>query len=277
MKLTYSRFATSAVLLASALPCFAGLIEFDIDFNDALNQTGPSSSSLAGYFFTSRGEMATTGDFDGGTLVYPGPATPATFAVNPSLSTELIFQTGFLPSLSALTTAFPTGAYTINATNSGNTALNQSDSITNTGTFFTANTPLLTAATFNGLQGLQSSSAFNIAFPAFTPAAGTSEAFTFFTISNASTGAVVFNESFQPSSTTGFVLPANTLSPNTSYSYSLDYSDRVTGTGSTAPTNELFDVSTEGSFTTSAASVPEPGVAVLVGLGLLGIAVLRKR
>jgi hypothetical protein len=265
------------LVLTSAFPCSASLIGYDVDFNLSLNQTGPSAISLAGAFFASRGDMAAVGDFDGGTLTYPGPGSPAPFTVNPSSATELIYQTGFFASGPALDLAFPFGTYTINATNSGNAALNQSDSVARSADFYTGDTPSLNAATYNGLQGLQAFTSFNIGFPAFTPAAGTDVAFTFFTITNANTGAVVFNQGFLPPTTVGVALPANTLSPNTAYDYDLDYSDRITASGSTAPTNQLFDIRTNGSFTTASANAPEPGAATLVVLAVLGIAGLRTR
>ena len=275
-----TRFNASVVLLGlmSALRCSADLTEFDVDFDEVLNQTGPSVTSLDGYFFDSRGEMASAGNFNGGTLTYPGAGSPQSYAVNPSLATELNFQTGFFPSLSALALAFPFGVYTINATNSGNPSLNRSDSVTYSANFYTATTPLLNAATYGGLQGLQTSNPFNIVFPSFTPALGTDAAFTFFTITNANTGAVVFSQNFLSPTTAGVLLPANTLSPGALYDYDLDYSDLIEATGSTAPTNQLFDVRTEGSFTTASASpVPEPHVTAFVALGVLCVAGFLQR
>ncbi len=98
----------------------------------------------------------------------------------------------------------------------------------------------------------------------------------FFSLFDATTGDVVFSIGFQPDTTTGVTLPANTLLPDHGYAYDLDFSDRetVTSAGADFPALLGFETRTEGSFTTGA--VPEPAAATLLAMGA-GAGLLRRR
>jgi hypothetical protein len=139
----------------------------------------------------------------------------------------LNFETPFLD-LAILNAQFPFGTYTINATNSV-TMASESASISYTQDTYTADIPTLTATTFNGLNGLNPSNPFKVSFNSFTPDAAASVAFTFFSIAKVGTGTTVVNDGFMSPATTSVLLGANTLAPNTQYSFELDFSDRNQG------------------------------------------------
>ena len=173
----------------------------------------------------------------------------------------------------ALNAQFPFGTYTINATNSV-TMASESASISYTQDPYTAAVPALAAATFSGLNGLNPSNPFTVGYNSFTPNA----AFAFFSITDVGTGTTVFNASFLSPTTTSILLGANTLAPDTQYSFELDFSDRIQGSDplNGVPTNQLFDVRTDGTFMTGAA-VPEPSGTALACLALMVVFGLARK
>jgi hypothetical protein len=269
--------AVAVATILSSVPLRADLTGFDIDRNIMYSQTsGSAPTTPGGYFFDSRGQM-NAGDFDGGTLTLPPASTlgsPQTYTLaNPTL---LNFQTGFLD-LATLNAEFPFGTYTINATNSG-TSASESASINYTQDAFTADIPALTPTTFNGLNGLNTANPFTVNFNSFTPNAATSVGFTFFSITDVGTGTTIVTDSFLSPTTASALLAANTLAPGTKYSYELDFSDRIVGTDplNGVPTNQLFDVRTDGTFTTGSA-IPEPSEISFACLAFLAVAGFARK
>jgi len=85
--------------------------------------------------------------------------------------------------------------------------------------------------------------------------------------------------SASPDGLTSLLIPANTLTPGTSYSLLLDFDNRITSVDPNSGTTQfqLFDTKTEVDFTTAAAvTTPEPAGFVLAGLGLLALACIRR-
>ncbi|MGD0298920.1 MAG: hypothetical protein ABSE86_17575 [Bryobacteraceae bacterium] len=270
--------AAAVATTLTSMPLRADLTEFDIDRNILYSQTsGSAPTTPVGYFFDSRGDLANAGDFDGGTLTLPPASTlgsPQSYTlVNPTL---LNFETGFLD-LGTLNAEFPFGTYTINATNSG-TSASESASINYTQDAFTADVPALTPTTFNGLNGLNTANPFTVNFNSFTPNGAATVGFTFFSITDVGTGTTIVSDSFLSPTTASALLAANTLAPGTQYSYELDFSDRIQGTDplNGVPTNQLFDVRTDGTFTTGSA-VPEPSGTAFACLALLAVAGFARR
>ena len=163
-------------------------------------------------------------------------------------------------------TAFPFGTYSFQ-TNTGLTA-----ALNYLLDAYTSDIPALDAATFNALQGMNPSQPFTFHFNSFTPSANASSAATFLTVFGSSFGA----GGLSPASTSA-PMPANTLLPNTTYQYELDFSDRVSGSdpNSGVPTLIGFDVRTDGTFTTG--TVPEASSMVPLAAAFLGFAALRLR
>jgi hypothetical protein len=183
--------------------------------------------------------------------------SPTFFGIGPSFATQ-----------ADMNTAIPFGDYVYSATG----ATSAMATLDYTGDAFTSAIPALDAASFNALNGLDTSMALTIGFNPFTVNPSASQGFTFFTIFT-NTGSVFFDGFLAPG-TTSLVLPANTLSANTTYGFELDFSDRTNGVNGGISTLVGSDVRTDGTFTTGAAAVPEPGSAgllftVMVVAGLL--------
>lgn len=251
-------------LFAGAPTLHASLDLVDIFKNVLYQQTsGAAPTSPAFYFADVEATMQNPGDFTSVTVTYPGPgspvplplASPNRFGIGPSFATQ-----------GDMDTAFPFGTYTFQTNTSLTAALNYLQDA------YTSDIPALDAATFNALQGMNPALPFTFHFNSFTPSPNASHGATFLSVgSSFGTGGL------SPSSTSA-VMSANTLLPSTTYTYELDFSDRVTGTdpNSGVPTLIGFDVRTDGTFTTGAA-VPEPSSMVPLAAAFLGIAALRPR
>lgn len=205
--------------------------------------------------------MANPGDFTSVTVTYPGPDSPA------SLPLENPTEFGEGPAFAtqaAMDAAFPVGTYSFEADPGTVTA-----SLNYTTDAYTADIPALDAATFAALPGMNASQPFTFNFNSFTPNPNATNAETFLTVFGTS-----FNTGLSLSATSA-VMPANTLAPGTSYTYELDFTDRIVGNSNGVPTLIGFDVRTDGTFTT--ASTPEPSFVFPVGILLLAAALWRVR
>jgi hypothetical protein len=252
----------------------AGLTSVDIFNNTAYNQTSNAApSSPSGFFFDIGGDFQNAGDFDSASATFPGGSQNL-----PISGTSFGFGSALFSSLADLHAAFPFGTYTVTATNSG-TSTSQSGVIDYAADLFTTDVPALSAATYDGLQGLNTTSNFKLHFNSWAQNPGVTEAFTFFSIVDAATNNTVFTGGFLSTSTTDLALPAGTLLPDTQYRFELDFSGRLNGFDDTNQvfTQQGFDVRTDGSFTTGT-GVPEPGCLALFlsgGAMLFGVRMRR--
>ena len=213
------------------------------------------------------------GDYSNAIVTYPGPGSPLTLPyVN---SYEFYFYQTYA-TLSALHTAFPLGAYNFTV-NAGNQPT-YTGQIEYSADSFATSVPALSAATFNGLNGLNSSAALSIAYNSFTTNTSNNaneSGVSLFQIYDSTNDAAVFSINSVPSSTGG-ILPANTLLPNHTYTWELAFEDNLSepnanGTPATLET----EVITTGTFTTGPAT-PEPATFALIGLGVAGLAIRRR-
>jgi hypothetical protein len=255
----------STLLFFGASPLHADLTLIDMFRNIVYDQTsGAAPTSPAASFLNLEAYMANPTDFTSVTVSYPGPGSPASLPLEKP--TEFGNGVSFT-SPAAMNAAYPMGTYTFTASN-GTTS--EAASLDYTADAFTSNIPALTAATYNALQGMNSSNPFAFNLTSFTPNPLTTYGVTFLTVFN-----TPFQFSGPPGSTTATML-ANTLMPGTTYEYELDFSDRVNGIDplNGVPTTIGFDVRTDGFFTTA---TPEPGGFVALGIMLAGMAVLSRR
>lgn len=265
--------AAIALLAITAGPSRASLIQVDIFNNTAYSQTsGNPPASPIGYFFNAGG-TSNAGDFNSAMVTYPGPGSPQ--ALTFSDSANFGFGSPLIASLATFNADYPFGTYTVSARNSA-TMVTGSASMNYSQDAYTSAIPALTAASFNGLQGLNPAAGFTINFDSFTPNAVANFEKTFFTIFD-STNTAVFSQGFLDPTTTSVSLPANTLHANTSYHFELDFSDRIEGSSGNVATEQGFDVRTDGNFSTGAAlAVPEPASFTLLLVGLAGLAYVRR-
>jgi hypothetical protein len=217
----------------------------------------------------------TAGDYTAGTVHYPGPGSPQSLPA-PAGSTQFDYQSSLYSSMSALHAAYPFGHYRITA--SGGSSGKETARINYTHDYFTHTIPYLT--NFSSLNGLNPAQNFTADFNSFTPNSHVTEGFTFLTIYDASTDAVVFSDQFLDPSSTDALILADTLLPDTTYDYELDFSDRLNGYNRKHETFTVqgFDLRTDGSFTTGA-ETPLPATLPLFasGIGALGLFGWRRK
>lgn len=294
-------FTGRAIWLAAALcatlvaPASAGLLQVDIGKNlqqTQLDAAGTLSSSSA--FFAARAFYQNPGDYDAATLTYPGPGSPATMTNVPgtifflgggSAAGDFIAQSPLFPDQATMDAAYPFGDYRYDLTDSTLTNPPATTTLSYTSDLYPANLPTVTAPTFTGLQGLDPTQDFTISFaalqndPDFSAGAG-DQAFIFLDVFTAGFGSDVFSQF--STSASSFLMPANTLAPNTSYALDLIFDNRHSATVDGIGQSQLFDLRTEVDFTTAAAAAPaaapEPSSLLLIGLGAAAASFpLRRR
>jgi hypothetical protein len=164
-------------------------------------------------------------------------------------------------SLSDLQTAYPFGTYTV--TGIGNPGIpGTTVSFTYLANFF-PNTPFVT--NYTSLNGLNPATSSTVNFSPFGPNPPATTPSDLFEIEDVATQQIVFS-AFDVTATT---IPANTLSPNTTYAFGLKYENLFQQLDSAQQFNfQFFNAQTGGNFTTGpAVSVPGP----IAGAGLPGL------
>lgn len=258
----------SFALFQGAAPLRADLTLIDMFRNVTYLQTA-GGVTPNGTFLNLEATMQNPGDFDSVSVSYPGPNSPD--------SLSLVFPTEFgegptFPDKASMDAAYPFGTYLFTANNS-TTSTTEQASLDYTVDAFTSDIPALTTATFNALQGMDPNQPFTFDFNSFTPDPNADTGTTYLTVFNSA-----WSNGGQAPTATSATMPGGTLLPNTTYTYELDFSDRINGTDpiNSVPTLIGFDLRTDGTFTTAGAT-PEPATIIPVGLALLGAAVLRLR
>lgn len=264
------------VLIGAALAALAlggsaqaAVTEIDIGINPTYEQTGPTTIVSTGGFFSARADLASASDFDGGSLTYPGPGSPAT--LTPASGPILTYAPPSYATLSALNTAFPTGTYTFEATNSSTAAtqVNSLDYLVSAD----SNMPMLTAASYQSLDTLSAGGTISFNTMVENPNANYAEIF--LSIYDSSSNSVYSTSTFDLSAD-AFTIPAGLLASGQSYTLDLLFDDRITGFDGSVPTTIFFDTHTGVSFSTA---VPEPSTWALAlgGLAAAGAMIRRRR
>ena len=255
-----------AGLLAAGGVAHAGVVSADVGLNPTFEQTGPTTVTATGGFFSARAFVGSSGDYDGGTLAYGGSGSPQTLSFSP---TDIGWEYGSPQdsSFTDLQTAFPTGDYTFNLTGASPTSV----TVDYAGGAY-SNTPELTAASFNALQGLDAADSITLDFNTMDPSPNATDSFVFFSIFD-SLNTTVVSDSFLPSDTTSVSIAGGSLMPGQTYTFEVLFSDRISGFDDVAgvPTTQFYDTRTDGSFSTAAGAVPEPSTWAMLLMGFVGL------
>jgi hypothetical protein len=245
----------------------AQVTEADVGVNPTFEQTGPTTVTSTGGFFSARAFVTSASDFAGGTLSYGGSGSPQTLSYVPADNAwEFGDSNG---SFSSLQTAYPTGGYVFDLT--GGTKGPTTFSINYDGDAY-ANTPQLAAASFSALQDLNAAAPITLVFnpmdvsPNATPGANN----IFFSVVNTSDNMTVFSSPALPTTATSVTIPGGQLLPGESYAFDLLFDDRITGTNSDSGVflTQFYDTHTFGFFSTG---VPEPSTWAMMLIGFAGL------
>jgi PEP-CTERM motif len=271
-----STFALSlAVGLGLSSAALAQVTEVDIGINPTYTQTGPSTVTSTGGFFSARAFLTSASDFDGGTLSLPGSGPPQ--PLTPSSGPILVYSATDAD-LAALNAAFPPGAYTFSLTNSM-TSASETDTV-DYSVAADSNVPQFTAPTFAALQGAKAGQSIAVDLvSALQESPNANSAFEFLTLSDTSTGSTTsFSVSSVSPSTTSFVIPGSALAAGQDYLLDINFDDRITGTDANGvPTTVFFDTHTDVSFSTAAVPEPAAWTLLLSGFGAAGVALRRRK
>jgi len=164
---------------------------------------------------------------------------------------------------------------------SGGTLGTKTASLTSPATDLFPSVPFFNGSIFSQLQGMHSAAPFQFAWNGFTPAAGTdsNSGQIIIDIHRVSDGKDMLSGflPFGDNTFKSFLLPANTLQPNTTYDASLVYANGILtpNAGFGGAFSQIdFATKTDLIFTT----VPEPSSLMLLAVGSLGLfAYIRRR
>lgn len=265
---------TLAGFVAAAGTAHAQLMSADVGVNPTFEQTGPSTVTSTGGFFSARAFFTNSTDFATGTLTYGGSGSPATLSF---VSADVALELGDSnTSFSALQTLYPTGSYTFDL--SGGTQPEANFTINYAGGAY-SNMPALTGSSFSALQGMNAADPFTVDFVPFVVASpNVSNSDIVFSVQNSS-NVTVFSSGFLPSDAAGVTIPGGILSRGQSYTFDLLFSSQIFGEVNVPAlgTTQFYDSHTDGSFSTAAGAVPEPSTWAMLLMGFVGLGVMIRR
>lgn len=263
--LRVSRFlGVPLVLATSAVPAFAGITYAGVFKSGFYLQNSPSAPTTANEY-AAFFNLASDTDDDAITsrVLLPGGGVVDLAYAGPRFMSE--DSPGFA-SEAALEAVYGPGDYKFEIL-TGNLGGTSAD-LTVPAPAYPVEIPSLSAASYNGLQGLDPASIANVSWAGFN--GSLPDAVTFFSIYD-EFGNLTFQDFGDPTAFTSTSIPAGTLVPSTLYFFSLAYSNReetsTSGFGGSGNVLASLDRTTYGAFTT----VPEPASLAVLGLGLLAI------
>jgi hypothetical protein len=283
MRITSVLAATAlAVSCLSAPAAYAGVTAAAMQQGAYYKQTGPVTvvpvnNFTGNYFFGASITSADPSDFDGGVFTLPdGTTSYPMIKVGPPF--PAISYGTFAQSPATLASLFPSGAYTLTATNSV-TSASQSVQVQYVDDFVINSIPALTATSFHDLLR-PNALPLTVNFEGFTPDPRSTSSLVSFNLVgsqfNTNNPPKIFSSGPLPASTTSVVVPAGFLTKGWLYTVSVIDVQLMAGDYNGIPVNlsgaSLLQTAT---FTVA---VPEPAswALLLLGFGAMG-SVLRQR
>jgi hypothetical protein len=167
---------------------------------------------------------------------------------------------------------FPTGTYQFTAFDSAENQFRTSAEYLHDR--YSNSLPYLTGTNYSALQNMNPAQEFHFQFSDYEPGEPNEAALFFFIYDS---NGIVFDSGPLDSTTTSLILPENTLTFSTDYTYELIFSnrDRYPSVDTTQDAYLVFDRRTVGQFTTA---VPGPSPILILGGGFLPVLYrLRRR
>ena len=258
-----------AGLVAAAGVAQAQLVNADVGINPTYEQTGPTTVTSTGGFFSARAHVTSSGDYTAGTLTYGGAGSPAALSyITDDVAWELSDSNLDFPTLQSL---YPTGDYTFDLT--GGSQGPTSFTINYVGDTYAANAPELTAASYNALQGMNAAAGVTLDFNSFIVGGDPNHSDIILSVLDSSGAPVFTSPSLLPNATSA-TIPGGILLAGQSYTFDLLFSEQVFGENDSPAfgTTQFYDTHTAGAFFTAGASpVPEPSTWAMMLIGFVGL------
>ena len=272
MRRSARRFGAGALALAFLVGTAARPARADIFFYDLLKskdyiQTGPSAPVAPVEYDGNAGIASAVGDFTNASITSSSPISPYGLTIFPGDASWFIALT----TKAQLDADIPNGTtYTFNV--SGGSLGTQSATLTLPSTDeYAANVPFFTGGSYNALQGMNASAPLTLTFDPFAAVSGTNFDFMIVDLYPAGNSQPLINADLA-NTASFYTLAANTLQPNTSYTFALSYFvDNFTLNGGFGHATEEYGYSesTFVNFTTGPAAVPEPSALAGAATGIL--------
>ncbi len=260
------------VLLASFSGSITNADISSVDvFRSGVFQQNGNGNSLTdtGYYASADLFSTNANEFASATLSFPGPSSPVLLTASTFDPLHLNYTSPLFINQASMDVSFPTGAYRFDAGAFSTTANYATD-------HYPASRPFLDSTDYSDLQGMNPAAAFQFHFSPYATGGLANASNIFFGIFDYTLNMSVFSVGFLQPTTTGLVLPANTLAFGHDYGYELifDNRDQVPSPGALFSAQLGFDYRTQGSFSTA---LPEPTSMLLLGSTGLGWILTARR